>query len=601
MASGPGSSFHVKPVHIIAVFAICFGSVSLLWTLKGSDWVFWVFGLAWVVVVGAFAWEVTTRASRLDAIVSNRTESLESTNRQLTTLLAQLNAFHRLSYEINQKLELSDIAKAFTGRLYRQFPEVNGVWLWLDPDRLKLEFGGTPQSEGGPVLKLAAQCGRNFGMPDALNAVTPDHPLMAGCFEGRSVSVPRGLRRKAVELNWQWLAISPMESFIAVPLRVGDVLLGVLGVFSKQNASKEFARQLTLSVNQFAVALEKARLLRHLQRRAAELAAANQELRQLDSMKDWFISSVSHELRTPLTSIRSFSEILEDYDDLGPEERLEFAGIIREESQRLGEMIDELLNLAKLAHGDTGMRPATFSLGPLVARCCRLFAQQAEERNIDLVQTIPDNLPPIFANEMGVARVLNNLVSNAFKFTPDGGRIEISADVGARRFVVVKVTDTGVGIAPEDQARIFDRFTQVRNQLTDKTPGTGIGLAICRELVENWGGEIWVRSAPGQGSTFGFVVPVKMATSHGEPPEAPEDDLDEHIIEEDEGVGRIAPYIPASAEDAAGLPEAEAAVPEDAEGHEDAAPAPERTEDAPVRRGVLPRDPVEDLIREDGE
>jgi signal transduction histidine kinase len=431
----------------------------------------------------------------------------------LTTLLEQLHSFHRLSYEINQKLEITEITRTFAGRLYRNFSTVNGVWIWLDARRMQGDISEAEPQDEEQRLDLAAQCGRDFGLPDQLRALQPGHPLTGPCFEGRSLSVPRGLRRKADEIGWGWLAESPMESFVAVPLRVMDSLIGVLGVFSKRAASKEFVRQLTLSVNQFAMALEKARLVQHLQRRARQLAAANQELRQLDSMKDWFISSVSHELRTPLTSIRSFSEILQDYEDLSPQERLEFAAIIREESQRLGDMIDELLNLAKLAHGEAGASPAAFQLEPLVHRACRLFRQQADERDIELVEDVPEDLPAVFADEMGLARVLNNLVSNAFKFTPDGGRIVISAETETKRFVVVRVTDTGMGIAPEDQERIFERFTQVHNQLTDKTPGTGIGLAICKELVEKWGGEIWVNSTPGQGSTFSFLVRTEQSVA----------------------------------------------------------------------------------------
>ena len=521
MAAPGGSSFRARPIHILAIFAICFGSVSLLVSVRNYNWIIWVFGLAWVVVVGAFAWEMVTRASRLDEVVRNRTDALEATNRQLTTLLEQLNSFHRLSYEINQKLEFSEITRVFAGRLYDNFPRVNGVWIWLDEERMT--GGPAEPSDEDQVqrLSLAAQCGRDFDLPPEMRRLGPGHALAATCFEGRSVSVPRGLRRKAAELGWRWLAESPMESFVGVPLRVTDELIGVLGVFSKRPASREFVRQLTLSTNQFAMALEKARLVNHLQRRAHQLAAANQELRQLDSMKDWFISSVSHELRTPLTSIRSFSEILQDYEDLSPQERLEFAGIIRDESQRLGEMIDELLNLAKLAHGDAASSPAAFRLAPLVQRACRLFQQQAEERDIELVNDVPEDLPAIFANEMGMARVLNNLMSNAFKFTPDDGRVTVAAQAETPEFVVVSVSDTGVGIAPEDQERIFERFTQVRDQLTDKTPGTGIGLAICKELVEKWGGEIWVNSTPGQGSTFSFLVRTEESITGDLAPEGP--------------------------------------------------------------------------------
>ena len=126
---------------------------------------------------------------------------------------------------------------------------------------------------------------------------------------------------------------------------------------------------------------------------------------------------------------------------------------------------------------------------------------------------MPDNVPQVYADSDGATRVLNNLLGNAFKFTEDGGRITVRVDPRAGgesgdRFVGVRVTDNGIGISERDQARIFDRFTQVQSRLTGKPRGAGIGLAICREIVGKSGGEIWVRSQPGEGSTFGFTLPV---------------------------------------------------------------------------------------------
>jgi signal transduction histidine kinase len=498
-----------SPVYIIAMFAVCFISAVLMWRANAEGWTLLVFGMAWVGMVVAFSFEGLSRTRHLEQMVKHRTTAIEAANLKLTQLLEQISTFNQMSYEINRTMELSDIARAFTGRLYRGFNQINGVWIWLDRRRLDTPDAHDTRTESAPaVLQIAAQCGRDFGMPKELSQLRPDNPLAHACFLGKTVLVNRALREKAGALGWRWLADSPMTAFAGIPLRLGDTLLGVVGVFGKEEISPEFVRQLHLSVNQFAVALEKARLLRRLQKRAEELVAANEELRELDAMKDWFISSVSHELRTPLTSIRSFGEILENYDDLAPQERVEFARIIRQESERLSQMITELLDLAKIAQGQSGTEPAPFSLEPLLARCCRLFSQQAEERRIRLNCTVPGGAPSAFAEEMGVARVLNNLLGNAFKFTPDSGTIHIHVSQPHADVMLVRVTDTGVGVAAADQARIFEPFSQVADKLTTKTPGTGIGLAISKELVQNWGGSIWVESRPGQGSTFGFTVPA---------------------------------------------------------------------------------------------
>ncbi|MHC4593166.1 MAG: sensor histidine kinase, partial [Planctomycetota bacterium] len=155
-------------------------------------------------------------------------------------------------------------------------------------------------------------------------------------------------------------------------------------------------------------------------------------------------------------------------------------------------------------------------LPPLVRKCCKLFRQEAEARGIEFSVAVPKRLPEVFADENGVARVLNNLISNALKFTPDGGAVQISVEPasatpdGARTLAVL-VSDTGIGIPLKDQPKVFERFTQVAGRLSEKPPGTGLGLAICREIVEKSNGEIWVQSAPDEGSTFGFTLPLAPA------------------------------------------------------------------------------------------
>jgi signal transduction histidine kinase len=516
MARKGDSVLQTRFFYVGSIFAVSFGLVSLMWRFRAVNWILIGFGLAWVVVVTAFAYEVVTRAERLDAIVKARTDALEDSNRHLSALLAQLSAFHTVSYEINQRLELREVARTFADRLCRTLSGVDGAWLWLAAGLADGQDGGRRwQLEAPETLRLAAQAGRDFGMPDELDPLRPHNPLVSRCFDGRSVALEHNLEKKAMAWNWPWLGSCGMESFAGFPLQLGGAMFGMLGVFSRSHISAEFVSQLHLSVNQLTVALEKARLLEETRLRAEELAAVNRELRQLDAMKDWFVSSVSHELRTPLTNIRSFGEILESYEDLTPDERKEFASVIRQESERLSELINDVLDLAKMADGEVDLHPAHFALGPLVARCCKPFSQEAEDREIAFRYELPDELPPTCADEKGVGRVLTNLVANAFKFTPDGGRIEVTAELvrpGARapERVNVLVSDTGVGIPLAEQPRVFEKFTQISNGLGGKPRGTGIGLAICREIVEKSGGEIWVQSRPREGSTFGFSLPLEQ-------------------------------------------------------------------------------------------
>ena len=502
------------------------GLLALVWLFRGAAWSLLLFSGAWVLVVTAFAWEILTRAERLNRIVHSRTDLLEEHNRYLDGLLEQSNVFRAVSYEINQKNELEQIAEAFTGRLHRSFSAVDSVWLWLDGRLTAPEQREEPSADERGPLELVSQLGAGLGSPAALKRLRRDDPLVERCFQDCSVAVEHELARKGVEWGRPWLAGAKMESFAAFRLQLGPTIVGVLGVFSRGTLTAEFVRQLSLSVNQLAVALTKARLLKETRRRADELLAAYEALKKLDAMKDWFITSVSHELRTPLTAIRSFSEILETYEDLSAEERREFAATIREESERLSLLIDDVLDLQRMERGVTELRPRRFDLVDVVRSCCRLFAREAKQRGMQFRQVLPDKAPA-YADDAAVARVLNNLIGNAFKFTPDGGAVEVIVQPprpGEGRTVTTLVRDTGRGVAPEDQSVIFERFTQVGTTLTDKPPGSGIGLAICKELVEKSSGRIWVESARGQGSTFSFTLPAARtgADTHQQPAPAPQ-------------------------------------------------------------------------------
>ena len=487
------------------ILLVSFGILALAWLFRQATASLLLLTSAWVLVVVAFAWDIATRAAHLDEAVHTRTDSLERTNAYLSRLLEQLRAFRRISYDINQRIELEEVAAEFTGGVQSLFPDIDSAWLWLDRRLLRSDEGGADGDRLSP-LDMAAQAGDDLGRPAELLRLEPEGRLVARCFQDLSVAVEHDLADIADDAGWPWLADSGMESFAAFRLQLGQTVLGIFGVFSRGTISAEFARQLHLSANQLAVALEKGRLLKAMRGRAEELAAAYEELQKLDAMKDWFISAISHELRTPLTSIRSFSEILERYEDLSGEERLEFAGIIREESERLTLLIDDVLDLSRIVHGQLELTPMPFDLAPLVTRAFKLFSRQAAERGMDLRSDLPGQAW-VSADEGAIGRVLNNLIGNAFKFTPDGGSIEVSVR-GIGEDVEVSVCDSGVGIAPADQERIFERFTQLNNQLTGKPAGSGIGLALCKELVEASDGSIWVESQPGKGSTFRFTLPA---------------------------------------------------------------------------------------------
>jgi signal transduction histidine kinase len=244
-----------------------------------------------------------------------------------------------------------------------------------------------------------------------------------------------------------------------------------------------------------------------LEAASAELQAANRRLRELDRLKDDFVSTVTHELRTPLTSMRAFAEILLDNPELPQPQRDRFLHIVVEEIERLTRLINQVLDLSKIQSGRAEWDIAAVDLSEVVEESATATAQLLADRKAKLQVRVPKELPSVPADRDRVKQVLLNLLSNAAKFCDDErGRVavELAVEDGAVR---VDVRDNGPGIDPEDQEVIFDRFRQGGQTMTERPPGTGLGLPISREIIRQLGGELWVESAPGEGSTFSFVLP----------------------------------------------------------------------------------------------
>ncbi|MEQ9545385.1 MAG: sensor histidine kinase [Marinobacter sp.] len=239
-----------------------------------------------------------------------------------------------------------------------------------------------------------------------------------------------------------------------------------------------------------------------------ELREANERLRELDRLKDDFISTVTHELRTPLTSIRAFSEILNDNPDLEQAQRSQFIGIIVKESERLTRMINQVLDLAKLEAGRVEWHTAKIDLADVIDDALATTSQLVQEQGVELQLDLPRRMPPVIADRDRLLQVLLNLITNAIKFCDrKAGRIGIAVEV-LPEALQVDVRDNGRGIDLADQDTIFEKFRQAGDNLTEKPQGTGLGLPISRQIVEHFGGRLWVRSEPGKGATFSFTLPL---------------------------------------------------------------------------------------------
>ena len=245
----------------------------------------------------------------------------------------------------------------------------------------------------------------------------------------------------------------------------------------------------------------------HNQRRIADDARA--ELEVVSGHKSAFLANMSHELRTPLNAIIGFSDLLDSgmAGDLTDKQR-EYIDDIRSSGHHLLALINDVLDIAKVEAGKYELDISRFPLSEPLLEGARIVRDRALEAGIDLDVSIDPNLGYVEADERKVRQIVLNLLSNAVKFTPRGGRVNVAA-VAANGRYEVSVRDTGVGIAPDDQERIFDEFTRADGTTEE---GTGLGLALARRFVELHGGRIWVESAIGRGSTFRFTLPVR-ATS----------------------------------------------------------------------------------------
>ncbi len=251
-----------------------------------------------------------------------------------------------------------------------------------------------------------------------------------------------------------------------------------------------------------------------LEARVDQLGHLNLQLYEANRLKSDFLANMSHELRTPLNSIIGFSEVLQGIDSLNEKQR-RYASNIQKSGRLLLEMINDILDLAKVEAGKMEVRRSEFELSRLVSAQCDMLHSLSEDKNISLSVEVPDDLPKAFQDPNKLGQIVNNLLSNAIKFTPEGGMITVQvSDLDNGRFRLL-VSDTGVGIAEEDQGIVFQKFRQSRKVLdgeglTREFAGTGLGLSIVKELAKLLGGEVDFQSELGRGSSFWVTLPWRL-------------------------------------------------------------------------------------------
>ena len=260
--------------------------------------------------------------------------------------------------------------------------------------------------------------------------------------------------------------------------------------------------------------LELADVLRIVEE-ASELRNLNEQLKSIDKLKDDFMSSVTHELRTPLTSIRALTELMRDEPDMDSDQRQQFLGLVVVESERLSRLVNQVLDMAKIESGHAEWHNSDVDLGELAAQALLTTAELFRERGAVVVLLRPSHGPVLRADADRLLQVMINLLSNAAKFMPQTeGRVEVRVTAGPLA-ATVEVQDNGVGVPPEQQALVFEKFRQ-GGDAAKRPQGTGLGLPISRQIIEHFGGRLWLRSEGAQGACFGFDLPLLSATQDKE-------------------------------------------------------------------------------------
>ncbi|MGB5780292.1 MAG: response regulator [Eudoraea sp.] len=503
----PGNySFRVKAQNVYGDVseekAITF-SISTPW--YETWWAYALYVLGFLILVYAI---VKTRTNLLVKQQKDLEEKVEERTKEVQQRLDELATINHVSKALTEKLELSELIQLVGSEMKDLFKSDITYLAILDEEKGIINF---PYQDGDDMEPMTF--GEGFTSKIIQNGeallINKDTDIVAQ-YDKYGISQTG---KRAI-------------SYLGVPIPVEDKVIGVLSVQSTQQASRfnqEDKNLLnTIAIN-VGVALHNAELYEEAKEAKAKAEDANEA-------KSAFLSTVSHELRTPLTSVLGFAKIIRKrleekifpavtVDDQKIKRTMkqvsENLNVVVSEGERLTNLINDVLDLAKIESGRMEWNKKPIFLQDVISRAIASTSSLFEEKGLSLKKKVSEDLPVVSADEDKLIQVVINLLSNAVKFTDKGSVVlEASLDNGQ---ILVEVQDTGIGIAEEDRHKIFERFRQAGDTLTDKPKGTGLGLPICREIIEHHGGIIWMKSTAGVGSTFFFTIPI-MGEGTDKPP-----------------------------------------------------------------------------------
>jgi signal transduction histidine kinase/CheY-like chemotaxis protein len=409
-----------------------------------------------------------------------------------------------LARSVAELRSLGEISQAVVSSL-----DVQEVLTTIVTDAVRLS-----ETEGGSIFEFDADAEEfhvrtAYGTSDDLvQALRRAHIGLGNTLVGRAAASGKpdqvsDISEAPLDAHLAELHRAGWRSMLTVPLRRGDEILGALVVRRRtQGAFPEpTVKLLETLANQSAIAIHNARVFRELDEKSRQLEVASRH-------KSEFLASMSHELRTPLNAVIGFSDVLLErmFGDLN-ERQDEYIRDIRDSGRHLLELLNEILDLSKVEAGRMELELAPVPLPVVVEHGLTMVRERAAAHGIDIRLEVAPGVGVVRADELRLKQVLLNLLTNAVKFTPDGGSIEVSA-MRAGEFAEVSVRDSGVGIPVEDHERIFEAFQQGARDSLAGEEGTGLGLTLTKRIVELHGGRISLSSTPGEGSTFTFAIPI---------------------------------------------------------------------------------------------
>ncbi|MFC1631025.1 ATP-binding protein [Candidatus Omnitrophota bacterium] len=436
-------------------------------------------------------------------IIVKKDLELNKTQEELDKKINSLYALHKLSRAISSTFDSDQLFSQINKSFISELGFDKGLVALVEPQTQKLNLAvavGYPSAEQEKIKNYLSE-------HDILNKL--NEPFLAD-ENILLTTLQKGL-----------LQVFNLSSFCCVPVISQEDKLGLIMVGSNLPYSGVTAGDLeilAILAGQIASGLENAKLYEQLWRshqeleqgvaqRTKELAQANEKLKKIDKLKSEFVNAVSHELRTPLTSIKGYAAILMA-GKLGQvpdavKQRLEK---INKHSDSLTDLVNNLLDLSRIEAGKVAMKLEKLEIKALVDEAVDLITPPIKEKKIQLAVNLPAEELFCLGDRIQLGRVLTNLLSNAAKFTPEKGKISIDLKAD-NKFIKIDIQDSGIGIAEDDAAKIFDEFYRVDTPLNQKVKGTGLGLSLVKHIVEAHRGRIWLDSKVGRGARFSFTIP----------------------------------------------------------------------------------------------